>query len=131
PVRITGDFTWMQRPMVPPTSMQQSAPVRPSSIPGVPDVGEEFFEEVFNKLDVGQVGVAPNNDHTTYYVTKIESRDPSTPEQLEAMRKRFLSEGMQVNGYSSLLQDSLRENSINWLQQLFEEHEVVIMNRDQ
>ncbi|WP_437228681.1 hypothetical protein SH661x_001023 [Planctomicrobium sp. SH661] len=129
PVHITGEFTWMQKPIVPPTGMQQQMPVRPSVVPGVPDAGEEFFTTVFNDLKVGDIGIAPNNDHTNYYVVKIESRDPSTPEQVEAMQKKFLSEGLQA-GYSSLLQQSLAENSINWLQQLFDDHEVVIQRRD-
>lgn len=131
PVRITGDFTWMQKPMVPATSMMQAMPVRPSVIPGATDAGDEFFKTVFEDLKVGEVGIAPGEDHTNYYVVKIESRDPSTPEQLEALRKKFLSEGMQVSGYSSLLQQSLMDNSVNWLQQLFDEHGVNIMQRDE
>ena len=130
PVRITGDFTWMQKPMVPATSMNQSMPVRPSIIPGATDAGEEFYQKVFNELQVGEVGIAPGNDHTNLYLVKIESRNPSTPEQLEAFRKKFIEEGRQVNGYSSLLQQSIMDNSVNWLQQLFDEHKVQIMQRD-
>jgi len=130
PVRITGDFTWMQKPMVPATGMNQSMPVRPSIVPGATDAGEEFYKKVFNEMQVGDVGIAPGNDHTNLYVVKIESRDPSTPEQLEALRKKFIEEGRQVNGYSSLLQQSIMDNSVNWLQQLFDEHKVQIMQRD-
>lgn len=131
PVRITGDFTWMQKPMVPATGMMQSMPVGPSIIPGATDAGEEFFKAVFDELQVGEVGVAPGNQLDNYYVVKIESRDPSNPEQMEALRKKFLAEGMKVNGYSSMLQQSLMQNSVNWLQQLFEEHNVSITRRDE
>jgi len=130
PIRATGDFTWMQSPLVPATGMMQSMPVRPSVIPGAPDAGKEFFEKVFDDLKVGDVGIAPGNDHTNYYIVKILSRDPSTPEQLEAMHKKFLAEGTQVNGYSSMLQQTMMQNSVNWLQQLFDEHGVKIMQRD-
>jgi hypothetical protein len=129
PVRITGDFTWMQKPIVPQLSFQQQFPVRPSTIPGVENPGEEFFNEVFNNLNVGEVGVAPNNDHDTYYVVKIESRDPSTPEQLEAMRKKFLEEGTQAPGYPSMLQQMREKNFVNWLEQLLIDHEFVDMTR--
>jgi hypothetical protein len=129
-VRETGEFTWMQKPIVPPTSLGQAGPVQRSMIPAVPDAGDEFFQEVFDTLKVGEVGIVPNEDHTAFYVVKIQNRYPSNEEELNKMREEFLAAGMQPN-YVSLSQQALARNSSNWFDHLFEKHNVVIHAQQQ
>ncbi len=124
-VRNTGEFTWMSQPMVPPTSFRQTAPVTPSVIAGVEKPGPEFYKAIFDDAKVGDVKVLPNSDKSAYYIVKILSRNPSTPEELATFRENFLKEGMQP-AYGSLAQRALSSASVNWMQEFFERHEVVM-----
>ncbi|WP_437193533.1 hypothetical protein [Planctomicrobium sp. SH527] len=124
-VRSTGEFTWMQRPIVPPTGLQQTPPVSPSMVPGVDNPSEAFFKTVFDEMKVGDVRVIPNQDQTEYFVVKVTTRYPSTPEDLEKFREAFMAAGMQQS-YISLAQRTLSENSVDWRSDLFKKHEVVI-----
>ncbi|WP_139228395.1 hypothetical protein [Planctomicrobium piriforme] len=128
-VRSTGDFTWMQKPIVPPTSMQPAGPVTQSIVPGLEDVGADFFPTVFDKMQPGDVKVIPNREKTAFYVVKITSRYPATAEELNKMRDEFLAAGMQ-QAYGSLAQRLLTQNSVNWAEELFTKHDVVFLERE-
>jgi len=125
-VRSTGDFSWMSKPIVPPTSMQATGSVSPSVIPGVEDPGTEFYSTVFNQMQPGDVRVIPNRDKSAYFIVKILNRNPSNPEELEKFREEFLKSGMQ-NWYVSLGQQVLSKNSTNWIKEFFDQHEVVFL----
>lgn len=124
--RETGEFTWMQRSVVPPTSFMQPSTVHPSVIPGVSGVGESFYRAIFDDLQVGEVGVVPNEDRTVYYIVKIVSRNPGNEEELKQLRERFLAAGMEPT-YGSLGQRTLSEYSVNWLDEFFRRHNVRII----
>lgn len=126
-VRETGEFTWMRKPVVPPTSMQQNAPVQRTVLPGLEDAGSRFMQTAFNKLDVDEVGVAPNIDSTAFYVIKINERQP-TQDELDAFRERFLRAGM-LPDYRSMAQQTLGEFSVDWVERLWSNHEVVLMQQ--
>ncbi len=125
-IRSTGDFSWMNRPIVPPTSLQQNSSVVPSVVPGVDEPGADFFKTVFDEMQVGDVKVLPNKDQSAFYVIKILNRTPSTPEELEKFREDFIKSGLQP-AYGSLAQRTLSEYSTDWFNDFFEEHEVVVM----
>ncbi|WP_437205638.1 hypothetical protein [Planctomicrobium sp. SH664] len=129
-VRETPEFTWMQRPLTAPNNFMQQQPVRESVIPGLTDIGNRFFETVFNKMKVGDVSVVPNKDNTIYYVVKVKNRTPGTPEQLEAARAEFLKEGMQPN-YTSMMNNTLANHSYNITNSLFQQYKVLIPSQTQ
>ena len=79
----------LQRPQ---PVLVRKQPARPSVIPGVEDVGERFFQTVFEELSAGDIGIAPNRDNTVLYVTKIKDRYPSNDEELATLRENFLND---------------------------------------
>lgn len=122
-VRETGNFTWLTRSSAAATSLGQPPSIRPSVIPGVDDAGQRFFETVFEDLQPGDVGVAPNREGDVLYVVRIKERQPGTDEELERLRRSFLSTAAQ-NEFAGLTRQSLGDFSVNWVERLFEEHNV-------
>ncbi|WP_437187304.1 hypothetical protein SH668x_000694 [Planctomicrobium sp. SH668] len=123
PVRVTGDISWMTKPIVPMVSMQQQIPVQATAIPGAADVGEEFYKKVFGQMNAGDVSTVFNDDHSVIYIVKVNSREPSTPEGVEELRKKFLAEGIN-SSYSTLLRQSMIDNFVDWREQLYVIHGV-------
>jgi hypothetical protein len=111
-VRETDEVRWLTSGNVPADSPPS---VSLSSIPEVDGPGLEFRETMF-RLRVGQIGVAPNQNHTLVYVIRIlsETPDPTT------MRDQFLKRGATRSvGYVAMTEHNraLRE----WYQGLLDE----------
>lgn len=124
-VRPTGEFSWMSVGLAPATSMTSPPPVRASEVNGVKDPGEEFFEMAFDKLKPGEIGVAPNEEHSVYYIIKVIERNPSNEEQLADLRSQFLL-NRESTSFRPLAQNLLATYSSNNVQRIFEENEVTI-----
>ena len=87
-------ITWMteQRSSVPQLAMMGHTQLVPTPIIGIPNVGPEFRRVVFDDLQDGEVGVAPNFDKSTYYVVRVLDRIPTTPNGLREFMKRLLAD---------------------------------------
>ncbi|MEW4529270.1 hypothetical protein [Maioricimonas sp. JC845] len=126
--REVGPFSWMRRSTaVSPNSFQQPPPEL-TQIPGLNDLGDDFMKTVFNDLQAGEVGVAANADRTEYYVVRIARRTPSGEEELKKFRDGFLAES--TTSFSEMERQERREFGTNWLDRLFEKHDVRIAERE-
>jgi hypothetical protein len=128
-VRETGRFSWLSRSTAPQTDMFQEPPIRPTVIPGLEDVGERFFETVVNELQVGEVGIAPNEDGSVLYVVRVQERFPADEEDQQRLYEQFLQSGFEET-YANLGMQALGEFSVNWVERLFEKHSVQIVEVD-
>ena len=124
-VRSVENVSWMEMPSVPPLNFMQTPQVRASRIPGVEDAGPTFYEAFFKNAEPGDVVIAPNANESAYYVARITSRNPSNEEELNQMRQRFLSGGLQLP-VMALAQQTLGQYRVDWGQRLFEKHGVII-----
>lgn len=66
--------------------------VQLSNIDVVDLAGPIFMQTVFEKLDVGQTGSAPNYPRTKFYVVQVTERDYAKAEEPTQLRQRFLTE---------------------------------------
>ena len=122
-VMETGEFSWMTRGFAPSNSFQQPNPPRRSQIPAAPDAGERLFEKVFEDLQPGQVGIAPNQDDTALYVIRIKKDEDQGDGGEDQMRSRFLAQGLQPD-YRYLGQEKLYEFTGNLREDLWEKYNV-------
>ena len=92
-VTETPEFSWLSSPGAPGPNPFAIDPPRIQDPPGVENVYEDFMRIVFDELEPGDVGVAPNLDRSTYYVVRVASRTP-TPDApgYAEFRERFLRE---------------------------------------
>ena len=67
PVTEAGPFSWLTRPNVPVSMMQQPPQIQYPDVPGVLNAGEEFMETTF-ALEAGEVGVAFNHPQSIVFV---------------------------------------------------------------
>ncbi|MGH7199071.1 MAG: hypothetical protein ACREJB_00595, partial [Planctomycetaceae bacterium] len=94
-VRSTPPFTWLSKSTAP--SANPFLPMmRPelSTVPGVPEVGEEFMQTVFEEMQVGESQVLADRSASTYYV--IEVTDAA-----QARREQFAAEFPTINTFFS------------------------------
>ncbi|MCA8999981.1 MAG: hypothetical protein KDA80_23495 [Planctomycetaceae bacterium] len=126
-IRDTGTFSWMQRSSAPPTNMMQTPQVRQSVVSGADDAGTRFFQTVFNQLEEGGAGVAPNDDNSAYYVIRLKDKnpDPSSEEEYKQLRQNFIDSGMPPT-FAQMANEEIRQHSINWVERIFEKYNVVI-----
>jgi hypothetical protein len=127
-IRPTGKFSWYRLPSVPPTGMRQQEPPRLTEIPSLKPLGEEFMTKVFDAMKPGDVSTADSGDKSEIYVVKVLSRNPSTPEELEAFRQRFLALGM-TPAYRELAQRDFIYYGRNGIDELWKRHEVQLVDR--
>jgi hypothetical protein len=82
-VASTPEFSWMREPgAIGQNSFNRPPPVL-SEVTFVEQPGDKFMEVVFNELDEGQVGVAPNKDRSIFYVVQVQGRDAvASPSEL-------------------------------------------------
>jgi hypothetical protein len=73
----TGSFSWYSRSTAAPTDLMGSQqPLTRTNLPEITGgAGEDFMKVVFEKINAGEAGVAPNRDKSIYYVTKVVFRD--------------------------------------------------------
>lgn len=127
-VTPTGKFSWYRMSSVPQTGMQQPPAPRLWEIPGLKPLGEEFMTKVFDALKPGEVGTAESADKSEVYVVKVLSRNPSTPEELDTFRKRFLNLGI-TPAYRELAQRDFIYHGRNGIDELWKRHEVQLVDR--
>ncbi|WP_145367279.1 ICP22 family protein [Maioricimonas rarisocia] len=126
--REVGPFSWMRRSTaVSPNSFRPPAPEM-TQIPGLNGLGNEFMDTVFNELQTDEVGIASNADQTEFYVVRIASKTPSSEDEREQFRDGFLAES--PTSFSEMEQEERREFGTNWLDRLFEKHDVRIAERE-
>ena len=77
-VRHINSFSWMKQDFDFQNMYNRNQrPPRISDVPGIEMAGDEFMRTVF-RLEVGQVGVAMNQNQTVAYVVRITRLDPSS-----------------------------------------------------
>lgn len=128
-VRETGEFTMMTQGAAPQANPFQQGPPRYSVVTGAEDAGERFFKTVFEELDEGEAGFAPNRDGSAYYVIKIKDRMPSSKEEMDGMRADFLKQGEQF-AYFYMSQQLLTEFAGDWGRELMEKYDVQFYSDD-
>ncbi len=134
-VTTTPPFSWLETDE--PTSFPNllgGGPPRLSTIPNIEKPGEEFMRVVFDRLNNGEVGVAPNLEKTIFYVVRVHHRTPSTPEGVEELRRQLLSERTRLFGggffggatpYDYLANRRISRVEQRWREELFARYEVV------
>jgi len=128
-VRPTGLFSWYQMPVVPPSpSMQQRAEPELTSIPGLKPLGNEFMDKVLREMKPGTIGIAECFDKSEVYVVQLTSRDPSTPEGWDMMKKMFLAHGVAPE-YRTLVEDDRAIYGRNGLDALMKRENVRYADR--
>jgi len=99
-VRDTPRFSWLNMPRNLPFQFNPmfSPPPELSPVDGIEGAGQDFMKKVFEDLGPGDVGVAPNQSRSVFYVVKVKQRD-ATPTQgeenlgLKALQQQFLVTG--------------------------------------
>lgn len=94
-VRESEQFSWLRMSFAPNPNAFQAPQIMLSQISAVEHAGPDFMAYIFDKLQNGEVGVAPNADKSIYYVVKVRDREPSTEAGIEALRQQFLTENME------------------------------------
>ncbi|MBI3860654.1 MAG: hypothetical protein HY290_02025 [Planctomycetia bacterium] len=101
---ISGEFSFWQESMVPnPMAMTRQTQVQLGNPSGVVNPGRQFMQVAFEQLSEGEVGIAPNDDASIYYVVKVLSRRPADREEFKTARLFDRS-----SAYASILQHELR-----------------------
>src|SRR5690606_3568527 len=88
--RATESFSWLRTSSAPSSNPFSMPQPELSTISAVEKAGNDFMKTIFDELDNGEVGVAPNADRSVYYVVQVKNRVPSTPGGEEALRQDFL-----------------------------------------
>ena len=89
-----------------------------SPVLGVTLPGQDFMRSVFS-LHPGQVGAAPNQAHTTVYVVRVLSQEPSD----EVLRQQFLDAG--TAGLDGIAAQEVMTTMFDWFGDLEKDMRVV------
>ncbi len=112
-VLTDGPFSWLSR------TLDQGP--RISTVKGVEMAGDQFMKDVF-ALKQGEAGVAVNEPQTIYYVTRIDSEEPST----EKLRDDFMNTMRDPMGqftYAIVAAKEAQNYPIAWYKELANEYE--------
>lgn len=151
-VKTTDNFSWMisyqsfqMNPRTRQNGLQrgplQITEIPPISVPGedqmnkgpspLPKAGEEFMKIVFTELNPGDIGVAANGDESVYYVVRVVSRKPGTPEEMQQLREAFLrpdtqnqDEIFRIQAASAMAQQVQRQLNEAWLRGLEKQFDI-------
>jgi hypothetical protein len=135
PLRVqqTESFSWLRRLSAPQDNPFAPPVIEMSTISAVENAGEDFMRVVFEELEVGQTGVAPNADRSAYYVVQVKARTPADEEGLARLRESFMREdlfgramfGMTMpTAYDMVLGSRQQTMYQEWLQNLYAKYEV-------
>jgi hypothetical protein len=119
PVAEAGPFSWLTRPNVPVSMMQQLPSVQYPEIAGVLNPAEEFMETTFN-LEPGEVGVAFNHPKSIVYVIQPVSFTPSDT----VLEQEFMVRMRDYDRYRAAGSVALAEAQEGWMDSLFAEYGV-------
>jgi len=124
--QTTESFSWM-RTSTAGASNPFSMP-RPelSTISAIDGAGNDFMEQVFDKMQEGDVSVAMNADKSVVYVVKVLNRIPSTPGGMTAMYQEFLKTDLFFffSPYLPLAQMEQYQAMQEWVQDLRAQYQV-------
>ena len=121
-VKPTESFSWLETGLQDPSDpfgQQQTA--RIWDISTIEKAGNNFMRIVFVELQDGDVGVAPNFDHSIYYVVKVKNRSTSVLGSWEALQQGFRAEQFNNMIYMSLNQQNQQTTASNWSRRFYEE----------
>lgn len=112
----TGKFTWMRGPNTP-----SGAGGRPtlSEVTGIDQAGEQFMRVVFN-LQVGEVGVAPNQSQNIFYVVRVVGRTPGD----DLLREQFIGSRFGYQSVMPIASFERQQLERQWFQDLAKEFNV-------
>lgn len=137
-VKQTPKFSWLSVPRNVPFQFHQSFFMpQISLVDGVKQPGNDFMEIVFERLGPGEIGVAPNQPRSEFYVVQVRERDavvsPGGDDlALRALQQQFLREGREEfrnPAYDLLAQIPLAELQRRW-QEDFEKRYNVVWNEE-
>jgi hypothetical protein len=83
-----------------------------SNVLGVDLAGQEFMEGVFS-LSPGEAGLAPNQAHTTVYVVRVLSQEPTE----DVLREQFLETGSSAESLF-IARNEMFQTSRDWYEEL-------------
>jgi len=96
------------------------------------------METVFSDIEVGEVGVVPNDDESTFYIVEVKERRPATAQELAAQRKQFLQTdmfnpqfGILPTPYNYLVSGEFQELNRKWVEQIFDQYQVEFLEPEQ
>lgn len=96
-IKETPRFSWLSAARS--TPFDSFLPPRLSFITGIDQPGDDFMRVVFADLKNGEVGIAPNEQRSVFYLVKVRDRDGTEPpadvegfQTLASLRERFLAE---------------------------------------
>lgn len=91
-VHETGDFSWMSGG-VPSPNMMQGSQAKLSEVNWAKDIDDEFMQVACEDLKVGDVGYAPNRDHSVVFVIRVVNRTVGKGAgDLAQLREKFMKE---------------------------------------
>ena len=119
-----GSFRWMRQSAAPNPGLFQQPRAVMGAVPEVGPVDPSFMKSVFNELEPGDVGVAPDAGRNAWYAFELEDRSPDG-EQLAEQRPRFLREAAASQGpYAPQAADERFAAQRRWVAELFEKYGV-------
>ncbi|MBI1349017.1 hypothetical protein GC163_22325 [bacterium] len=134
-VRETPKFTWLSSPRNMPFQFNPMfmPPPQLSFIDGVNQAGNNFMKTVFEELGPGQIGVAPNEPASIFYVVQVKQRDATPSETgdnlgLKALQSQFLNDGrggFEQGPYFHLGRAALIEQFTDWRKAYEQRYDVV------
>ena len=126
---IPAEFSWLTQPrsMLPPSMGGRQQPITLSEVPLLaiddrPGPGEEFMKMVFNELDeIGSFGVAPNADHSVWYLVRLAERPDANT--VRRSYDRFQGENpVEATDRYTPLTNRQRQWRFEWLEEFVGEH---------
>jgi hypothetical protein len=105
-VRETPRFSWLNVPRNLPFQFNPmfSPPPELSPVEGIDGAGMDFMRTVFEDLGAGDVGVAPNQNRSTFYVVRVKQRDAAPVEGDENLGLRVLQQQFLTTGRAGFTQ---------------------------
>lgn len=130
-VRQTPDFSWMS-PGTPSPNSFGDTPPRLSTVEFTENIDETFMQVACQDLGIGEVGYAPNRDHSIVYVIRVINRDPKPGEETQRMRETFMKEstlfgmfnGMIPSAYTHIAQQEDSKLYSEWMEGLRQRYQI-------
>jgi hypothetical protein len=123
-VQPTESFSWLETGLQDPSDPFGQPTVEIWDLSTIEKTGNDFMRIVFEELQDGEVGVAPNADQSIYYVVKVKNRSTSVPGSMGALRQGFRAEKFNV-----IYSNDQQTTASNWSRRFYEEKYKLQRNR--
>lgn len=127
-VQPTRSFSWLETGLQDPRNPfgQQQRQIQYPDLSTIENPGDDFMQVVFEELEDGEVGVAPNFDRSIFYVVRVRNRSTSLPGATAALRQAYLRENptSQFSEYQTLISERHRSTENRWRDQFYARYDV-------